>query len=161
MKKIHITSFLQTLFLGILLFTVAGISVRAQDPDPSLALKNYSLFIDGVSLVEKQGSFGGRVVWFSLPKQGQFIISTAPQKGYKFEQIAEVGSNIISVSLADKFYQLSSVEPMLSDGGSMKLWVLHDAEYQPEGSEKGISAGSASHFEYFLEHRKKKNVPNP
>ena len=159
MKKIHIASFLQTLFLGILLFAVAGISVHAQNSDPSLALKDYSLFVDGVPLVEKQATFGGRVVWFSLPKQGQFIISTAPQKGYKFEQIAEVKGNIISFSLADKFYQLSSIEPILSDGGEMKLWVFHDNEFQPKGSDKGVSGGAASHFEYFLEHRKKEKCP--
>ena len=159
MKKIHIASFLQTLFLGVLLFTVAGVSVRAQDSDPSLTFKNYSLFVDGVPLVEKKANFGGRVVWFSLPKQGQFIISTAPQDGYKFEQIAEVRGNTITFSLGDKFYQLSSTEPILSDGGEMKLWVLHDTEFQPKGSEKGISAGSATHFEYFLEQRKKEKCP--
>ena len=159
MKKIYIASFLKTLFLGILLFTVTGISVRAQDSDPSLALKDYSLFVDGVALVEKQGGFGGRVVWFSLPKQGQFIISTTPQEGYKFEQIAEVRGNTISFSLADKFYQFTSTEPILRDGGTMKLWVFQDAEFQPKGFEKGISAGSASHFEYFLKHRKQEKCP--
>ncbi len=154
MKRIHIASFLQTLFLGILLFTVAGISVHAQDTDAFLNLKDFSLFVDGVPLKEKMGSFGGRVVWFSLPKQGQFIISTTPQEGYKFEQIAEVKGNIISFSLADKFYQFTSIEPILSDGGEMKLWVFHDVEFQPKDSEKGISAGAATHFEYFLKHRK-------
>ncbi len=159
MKKIHIASFLQTLFLGILLFTVAGISVHAQSSDPSLALKDYSLFVDGVPIVEKQATFGGRVIWFSLPKQGQFIISTKPQEGYRFEQIAEVRGNIISFSSGNKLYQLSSVEPILSDGGAMKLWIFHDAEFQPKDSEKGVSGGSASHFEYFLEQRKKEKCP--
>ncbi len=154
MKKIRIALFLQTLFLGILLFTVASISVHAQGSDPSLALKSHSLFVDGIPLVENKGTFGGRVVWFSLPRQGQFIISTTPQDGYKFEQIAEVRGNIISFSLADKFYQLTSSEPILGDGDTMKLWVFHDVEFQPKGSEKGISAGAATHFEYFLKHRK-------
>ena len=153
MKKIYIALFLQTLLLGFLLFTTS-ISVHVQDSEAFLNLKNYSLFVDGVSLEERRGTFGGRVVWFSLPKQGQFIISTAPHNGYKFEQIAEVKGNVISFTLSDKFYQFTSTELILRDGGEMKLWVFHDAEHQPKGSEKGISAGSSSHLEYFLKHRK-------
>ena len=153
MKKIYIALFLQTFLLGILLFTTS-ISVHAHDSEAFLNLKNYSVFVDGVPLEERRGTFGGRVVWFSLPKQGQFIISTTPQNGYGFEQIAEVRGNIISFSLADKFYQFTSTEPILDNGGEMKLWVFHDAEFQPKGSEKGISAGAASHFDYFLKHRK-------
>ena len=154
MKTFRIASLLQTLFLGMSLFTVVGISVRAQNSDPVLELKNFSLFVDKVPLAEKRGSFNGRIVWFSLPKQGQFIISTTPQEGYKFEQIAKVKGNVIAFTLADRFYQFTSTEPILSNGGEMKLWVFHDVEFQPKGSEKGISFGSASHFDYFLKHRK-------
>lgn len=154
MKKTRVASFLQTVFFCILLFTVANTTIHAQDNGSFLEMRNSRLFIDGVMLQDKGGSFAGRIVWFSLPKQGQFIISTAPQKGYKFEQIAEVKGSIISFTLADKFFELTSSEPILNNGNEMKLWVFHDIDFQPKGSEKGVFYGAASHFDFFLKHRK-------
>ena len=154
MKKTHTASFLQTVFFCILLLTVSNTTIDAQDSVPYLKMKNSRLFINGVLSKDRGGSFAGRIVWFSLPKQGQFLITTTPQDGYKFEQIAEVKGNIISFTLADKLFELTSSEPILNNGNEMKLWVFHDIEFQPKGSEKGVFYGAASHFDFFLKHRK-------
>ena len=158
MKRTYVALLLQIIICGTILLS-ADTSIHAEDSDPTLILRDYSLFVDGVPVAEKAGSFGGRIVWFSLPKQGQFIISTTPHEGYKFEKIAELRGNTISFLLEGKSYQLTSVAPILRDSGEMKLWVLHDSEFQPKGCSKGGCAGSSSHFEYFLKYREREAIP--
>ncbi len=155
MKRISVASLFRSLAFGVLLLSANGISVFAEDLKPTLTLTDYSLFVDGVPQAERVGTMDGRVFWFSLPKQGQFIISPEPHEGYKFEKIARVSGNTISFSLEGKLYQWVSTAPILSDGGEMEMWVLHDAEFQPKKCGKSFCAGSSSSFEYFLEHRKR------
>ena len=155
MKRTYVASLLQALVLSVLLFSAVDASTLAEDPKPTLTLKDYSLFVDGVALAENAGSCGGRILWFSLPKQGQFIISTEVYEGYKFEKIAELRNNTISFSLEGKLYQLTSSAPILSDVSEMELWVLHDAAFQPKGCNRGVCAGSASPFEHFIKHRER------
>lgn len=95
---------------------------------------------------------GGRVFWFWLPEQGQFIISPEPHEGYRFEKAAQVRDDTLSFTLEGKLYQWTSTAPILSDGGEMEMWVLHDAEFRPKDC-RGFCAGSASSFKYFLEGR--------
>lgn len=154
MKRLYAALLLQATVLVTTLFVSANSSIRNVD-DPQLTLENYSLFVDGAPVAENVGSCGGRILWFSLPHQGQFILSSKSHEGHGFERMAELRSNTISFSLQNKSYQSISTAPILSDGGEMELWVLHDAEFQPEGCGESMCAGSASSFEYFLEHRER------
>ena len=154
MKRNKIAALL-ALALSIMLFSAAAAGVRTEDPNLTFTLENYSLFVDGVPLAERVGTIGGRVLWFSLPEQGQFILSPEPHEGFRFEKIAELRGNTISFSREGKFYRIVSESLILSDGRGMELWVAHDAGFQPKRCSSVFCAGSASSFEYFLRHRER------
>ena len=149
------------LSLSAALFSAAVAGVRAEDPNPTFTLENYSLFVDGVPLAERVGTLSGRGLWFSLPGQGQFILSPEPHEGFRFEKIAEVRGNTISFSRGGKFYRIVSESVIVGDGSGTELWVAHDAEFQPKGCGGGFCAGSASSFEYFLRHREREVAACP
>jgi hypothetical protein len=117
-------------------------------------LKDAALWIEGKKAFEDDGEYEGDIIWFSLPKQGQFIFSLEPHQGYDFQQIATLSGKTISFSLEGKFYQLVASAPVLNNVGDAKLWLWHDKGYQPDGCENEWCVGSASPFGVFLEHRK-------
>ena len=98
-----------------------------------LGVKNYSLLING-TLVNKSKStigFTGTLLWFYVPDRGRFIFSLVPREGYEFAKIAVVDGNRIEFTVNNERYEWLSSEPILANGGTWNLWVLHDTNYTP------------------------------
>lgn len=140
-----------------LLTVLPVVAKRSADGNIIFKLKDAALWIDGKKAFEDDGEYEGDIIWFSLPKQGQFIFSLEPHQGYDFQQIATLSGKTVSFSLEGKSYQLIASAPILNNGGDAKLWLWHDSQYQPEGCENEMCLSSASPFEAFLEQRKEWN----
>jgi hypothetical protein len=99
----------------------------------ALTVKNYSLSING-SLIGKSKSIigaSGALLWFYVPDRGRFIFSLVPREGYQFEKIAVLEENKIEFTANGERYEWLSAAPILPNGGSWHLWVLHDTNYTP------------------------------
>jgi hypothetical protein len=66
-----------------------------------------------------------------VPERGCFIISLVPRDGYSFEKIAVLDENKIAFTANGERYEWSSETPILPNGGTWNLWVLHDPNYTP------------------------------
>ncbi|HJU92826.1 MAG TPA: hypothetical protein VJ656_07835 [Pyrinomonadaceae bacterium] len=99
----------------------------------ALAIKNYSLSINGSLVGKSKSSIGasGALLWFYVPERGRFIFSLVPRDGYQFEKIAVLDENKIEFTANGERYEWLSAAPILPNGGSWYLWVLHDANYTP------------------------------
>ena len=99
----------------------------------ALAVKNYSLSINGSVVGKSKSSIGasGALVWFYVPERGRFIFSLVPRDGYPFEKIAVLDENKIEFTVNGERYEWLSAAPILPNGGSWNLWVLHDTNYTP------------------------------
>ena len=118
-----------------------------------LGVKNYSLLING-NLVSKSKStigFTGALLWFYVPDRGRFIFSLVPREGYEFAKIAILEDNKIEFTVNNENYEWLSSEPILANGGTWNLWVLHDTNYTPlfgsEGSVPRATAKAPSVFD--------------
>ena len=98
-----------------------------------LAVKNYSLSINGNVVGKSKSSIGasGALLWFYVPERGRFIFSLVPREGYQFEKIAVLDENKIEFTVNGERYEWLSAAPILPNGGSWYLWVLHDTNYTP------------------------------
>lgn len=108
-------------------------SPEAAPKDFTLAVKNYSLSIDGTIVSRNKSKIGasGELLWFYVPERGRFIFSLVPRDGYKFEKIAVLDENKIAFTANGERYEWSSETPILPNGGTWNLWVLHDPNYTP------------------------------
>jgi hypothetical protein len=99
----------------------------------ALAVKNYSLSINGTLMSKSKSSIGcsGALLWFYVPERGRFIFSLVPREGYEFQKIAVLDENKIEFTVDGERYEWLSAEPILPTGGSWYLWVLHDPNYTP------------------------------
>ena len=107
----------------------------------ALAVKNYSLSINGTVVNKSKSSIGasGALLWFYIPDRGRFIFSLVPREGYAFEKIAVLDEDRIEFTVNGEVYEWLSAAPILPSGGSWHLWVLHDTDYTPFfGSETPI-----------------------
>jgi hypothetical protein len=97
----------------------------------ALAVKNYSLSINGTRVTRSKSTIGasGALLWFYVPERGRFIFSLVPRDGYQFEKIAVLDENKIEFTANGERYEWLSGEPILPNGGSWYLWVLHDPNY--------------------------------
>ena len=108
-------------------------STEAAPKDFTLAVKNYSLSIDGNIVSRNKSKIGasGALLWFYVPERGRFIFSLVPRDGYEFEKIAVLDENKIAFTANGERYEWSSESPILPNGGTWNLWVLHDPNYTP------------------------------
>ena len=99
----------------------------------SLAVKNYSLTINGNLVGKSKSSIGceGALLWFYVPDRGRFIFSLVPREGYDFEKAAVLDGNRIEFTLNGERYEWLSSASILPNGGTWNLWVLHDTTYTP------------------------------
>jgi hypothetical protein len=106
----------------------------------ALAVKNYSLTINGNLIGKSKSSLGctGALLWFYIPERGRFIFSLVPREGYDFEKIAVLDGNRIEFTLDGEYYEWLSSTSILPNGGTWNLWVLRDTKYTPLfGSDDG------------------------
>lgn len=99
----------------------------------ALAVRNHSLSIDGNVVSKSKSKIGasGALLWFYVPERGRFIFSLVPRDGYQFEKIAVLDENKIAFTANGERYEWSSETPILPNGGTWNLWVLHDPDYTP------------------------------
>jgi hypothetical protein len=99
----------------------------------ALAVKNHSLSINGTVVNKSKSSIGvsGALLWFYIPDRGRFILSLVPREGYQFEKIAVLDEDRIEFTVNGEHYEWHSAAPILPNGGSWYLWVLHDTDYTP------------------------------
>jgi hypothetical protein len=99
----------------------------------ALAVKNYSLSINGNLLTKSKSSIGctGALLWFYVPERGRFIFSLVPRAGYEFQKIAVLDGNRIEFTVNGERYEWVSSASILANGGTWNLWVLHDTDYTP------------------------------
>jgi len=99
----------------------------------ALAVKNYSLTINGNLVSKSKSSIGctGALLWFYVPERGRFIFSLVPREGYDFAKVAVLDGNRIEFTVDGERYEWLSSASILPNGGTWNLWVLHDANYTP------------------------------
>jgi hypothetical protein len=99
----------------------------------ALAMKNYSLSINGNVVGKSKSSIGatGALLWFYIPERGRFIFSLVPREGYDFAKIAVLDGERIEFTLDGERYEWVSSASILPNGGAWNLWVLHDTNYTP------------------------------
>lgn len=99
----------------------------------ALAIKNYSLSINGTLVTKSKSSIGctGALLWLYVPERGRFIFSLVPRDGYDFEKVAVLDDNRIEFTLNGERYEWLSTASILPNGGTWNLWVLHDTNYTP------------------------------
>ncbi|MGH9969998.1 MAG: hypothetical protein ACREBG_19690 [Pyrinomonadaceae bacterium] len=101
-----------------------------------LAVKEYKLRINGnaVAAGKPDSNFVGALIWFYVEGHGRFIFSLFPREGYQFQKIGTIADNKIEFTLKGERYEWLSSSPILRNGGTWNLWVLHDPKYLPLGS---------------------------
>lgn len=99
----------------------------------ALSMKSYELAIDGTVVAKRKSSVGyeGALLWFYVPDRGRFIVSLVPREGYNFQKSGIVEGNRIEFFAAKAHYEWISDGPILAQGGTWNLWVLHDKNYSP------------------------------
>lgn len=99
----------------------------------ALAVKNYSLTINGNLVGQSKSSIGatGALLWFYVPERGRFIFSLVPREGYDFAKVAVLNENRIVFTVDGERYEWLSSASILPSGGTWNLWVLHDTNYTP------------------------------
>ena len=101
----------------------------------ALKLVDFRLLIDGNLVAEgKPGTnFTGALIWFYVEGQGRFIFSLVPREGYQFQKAGVIKEDKIEFTVKGKHYEWLSNSPILPDGGTWNIWVLHDPKYVPFG----------------------------
>ncbi len=130
----------------------------ASVPAPSSAVRDYTLddgplkfamdgqhdiFINGqpqpgLALTMKSGS----TLWFYFPGWGRYVLSLEPRIGYGFQAAGTIQDNVIRFQADGNRYEIRFPAPLLSGGGTYRLYVLRDPEYRPaNGAERMILGG--------------------
>lgn len=104
----------------------------------ALTLADYRLLIDGnlVAAGKPGTTFGGALVWCYVEGRGRFIFSLVPREGYHFQKVGLIKENKIEFTVKGNHYEWLSNSPILPNGGTWNLWVLHDPKYEPFGSQE-------------------------
>jgi hypothetical protein len=74
----------------------------------------------------------GSTLWFYFPGQGRYVLSLVPYAG--FQKLGNIRDNVVSFESDGQQYEVRMRTPVVSSGGTWKLYVLHDPSYQPEHS---------------------------
>ena len=103
----------------------------------ALKLADYRLLIDGnlVGAGKPGTNFGGALIWCYVEGRGRFIFSLVPRDGYQFQKVGIIKENKIEFTVKGNHYEWLSSSPILPNGGTWNLWVLHDPMYVPFGSQ--------------------------
>ncbi len=146
---------------------------KPQDFTPSavrLRLTSPKLFLNGTASSlpgnHWEGSIEGSIVHVYIPGKGRFIFSLFPQDGFNFEKNAVIKDNRIVFRLNDDRYEIVSVAPIVSSGGSWNLWTLYDADYRPDlifsvHAAGYIEYGASNEVKNLLNQEWRKSRPHP
>ncbi len=111
-----------------------------------IAVKDFRLAVNGELAAGGGRGRGcaGALVWFHAPGRGRFILSLVPRAGYDFQKIGLIEDNLISFNFKGERYEWTSSAPVVGQGGTWHVWVLHDPGYTPELSSAAEIARQAS-----------------
>ncbi|MGI9067413.1 MAG: hypothetical protein ACR2HX_13560 [Pyrinomonadaceae bacterium] len=103
----------------------------------ALTIMDYRLLVDGnlVAAGKPATNFTGALLWCYVEGQGRFIVSLVPRDGYQFQKVGVINENRMEFTVKGKHYEWLSSSPILPSGGSWNIWVLHDPNYVPFGSQ--------------------------
>ncbi|MBC8032029.1 MAG: hypothetical protein H7Z16_18240 [Pyrinomonadaceae bacterium] len=104
----------------------------------ALTLADYRLLIDGnlVAAGKPGTNFGGALIWCYVEGRGRFIFSLVPREGYQFQKVGIIKENRIEFTVKGNHYEWLSSSPILPNGGTWNVWVLHDPKYVPFGAQE-------------------------
>lgn len=104
----------------------------------ALTVRDYRLLIDGnlVAAGKPGTNFAGALIWCYVEGHGRFIFSLVPRDGYQFQKAGIIKDNRIEFTMKGNHYEWLSSAPILPSGGTWNVWVLHDPEYVPFGSQE-------------------------
>jgi hypothetical protein len=88
----------------------------------------------------------GPLVWFYMPDHGRYILSLAPRPELGFVQAGEVRGAAITFTIGKDAVSLESPDAIAPDDAAYKLYVLHDASWEPTAPNPGefLLVGSVS-----------------
>lgn len=103
----------------------------------ALTIMDYRLLVDGnlVAAGKPATNFTGALLWCYVEGQGRFIVSLVQRDGYQFQKVGVINENRMEFTVKGKHYEWLSSSPILPSGGSWNIWVLHDPNYVPFGSQ--------------------------
>ena len=106
----------------------------------ALKLVDFRLLIDGnlVAAGKPGTNFTGALLWCYVEGQGRFIFSLVPREGYQFQKAGIIKENKIEFTVKGKHYEWLSSSPILPNGGTWNIWVLHDQKYVPFGLQETV-----------------------
>lgn len=104
----------------------------------ALTVSDYRLLIDGnlVAAGKPGTNFAGALIWCYVEGHGRFIFSLVPREDYQFQKVGIIKENRIEFTVKGKHYEWFSSSPILPNGGTWNVWVLHDPKYLPFGSQE-------------------------
>jgi hypothetical protein len=99
--------------------------------DLELLVMNYQIRVNGETVYKSGGGFGGRFIWFDVPRVGRFLFSLAQAEAAAagFQPAAFVSKHQISFAHAGNHYELVSEQPIVPGAGVYNLWMMHDPTF--------------------------------
>ena len=98
------------------------------------------------------GSISGAALWFYLPERGRFVMSLLPNAKLGFRRAGEVTNALVSFTEGSDRYHIQSTSRIVPAGGRFNLYVLHDPDWRPTGSDSDlpILVGAADRAEWLV-----------
>ena len=99
----------------------------------AMGVRSYELMFNGrlIGKGKSTAACTGSLLWVYIPGNGRFIFSLVPREGYDFKKVGIVRENLIEFVDNNQLYEWLSSVPILPNGGTWNLWVLHDPSYTP------------------------------
>jgi hypothetical protein len=85
------------------------------------------LSIDGVPVAESPVDARGVSVWFVLPGEGRWVLTTRPGKHTGFQQAGRAHGTLLEFEYGGRRYHIHCAEPVVP-GRERQLYVLHEAQ---------------------------------
>jgi hypothetical protein len=132
----------------------ATISDSAHDfrlADVQLTLGQPRMLVNGASANVPGPNYGvsGAVVWLYLTGHGRFVLSLFPNEKLGFQKSGVVSGDALSFRDGPVEYRVECSRAIVPGSGSYNLYVVHEAEWRPRGSEPFL-IGSADKAEWVV-----------
>lgn len=113
--------------------TVSLVLDSRRVPGP-LRFADLEITIDGkVIPVAQQLPVSGSVVMFYLPGRGGYFFS-ASNPGHGFVKAGAIDGNRMRFTVENENFDCATSQPILTSPASGELWVLHVADFKPDGN---------------------------
>ncbi|MFL6207427.1 MAG: hypothetical protein ACJ74W_01165 [Pyrinomonadaceae bacterium] len=131
---VHVTDVVKVAFDRAPLWEVSPRDFTADSVE--LAVRDYRLMLNDKLIGGGRVARGcaGSLIWFYVPGRGRFIFSLVPRAGYDFQKTGLIVDNVLRFDFKGERYEWISSAPVVGNGGSWHVWLLHDPTYTPEVS---------------------------